>query len=115
MLDNPIPPIPDHVLEVRSRYSDLLEAVNRIAGTDVTPQQGLMIMTLGEAVIPATAMRKSRYYDGTNATYNLNLLEQRGYIVRHPVPGDRRRMNVALSDKGIALCIRLRRGVKIER
>jgi DNA-binding MarR family transcriptional regulator len=110
MLDPSIPPMPDHIIGVRRAYARMLKQLREaLAGTTVTPQQGLMIMALGNDTVIAGSIVQDGYYDGTNASYNLNALEKARLIRRSNIKGDRRKRLVSLTPEGLELCARLRR------
>lgn len=110
MLDTTFPPMPEHVAEIQSRHYRLMEQIRRSADAgNITPSQAIMIMSLGTENIKASDLIRRGHYAGTNASYNISVLEDAGYIRRENVPGDKRQKLVALTDKGLDLCIRLRR------
>jgi len=114
MLDTPLPPMPDHVLDAKSRHARLVDQLRRaLVGVGITHAQGLMIMTLGNDMVPAASLVQDGYYDGTNPSYNLSALEKAGFIRRSIVPGDRRKRLVSLTYKGLELCIRLRQKLAV--
>jgi DNA-binding MarR family transcriptional regulator len=85
-----------------------------IGDASVSPSQALLIMNLGNDAVKAGNLRRLGYYTGTNASYNLNALEETGYLRRSNVKGDRRQKLVSLTDKGLDLCIRLRRKLSVK-
>ena len=115
MLDVSLPPIPDHVMDARARHAAMMDQLRRaLAGDGITASQGLMIMTLGMDTVLAGSIVQDGYYDGTNASYNLNVLEVAGLVKRTSVKGDRRKRLVSLTTAGLELCIRLRRDLAIK-
>jgi DNA-binding MarR family transcriptional regulator len=85
-----------------------------LAGDGITPSQGLMVMALGTDTVLVSNIIHDGYYDGTNASYNLNVLEKNGLIMRSSVKGDRRKRLVSLTAEGLDLCIRLRRKLAVK-
>lgn len=114
MSDITIPPMPDHIVDARARHARMLDQLRRALADDgITPSQCLMIMALGTDRILTKSIVHDGYYDGTNASYNLNVLENAGLINRSGVKGDRRKRLVSLTPKGLEICIRLRRKLAV--
>lgn len=115
MLDTSMPPMPDHILDTRARHATMIDQLRRALVDDsITASQGLMIMMLGNDTVLASSIVPDGYYGGTNASYNLNVLENAGFIKRSSVKGDRRKRMVSLTSKGLELCVRLRRNLAVK-
>lgn len=116
MFDTAIPPMPEHIVEIQARHCRLMEQIKRAVGNEgTTPSQAIMIMFIGDNIVKAGDIIRNGYYHGTNASYNLRMLEKSGYIERKENNGDRRQSLISLSPKGMDLCIRLRRSLAISR
>jgi len=70
---------------------------------DINVAMALMLGRLHVCVddqVRAGDLREKGYYVGSNATYNLNQLERKGYIERVASPRDKRVVLILLTNKG---------------
>ena len=88
-----------HVEELASRYVETME----IDG--LTGQQALVVLRLGAEEVPVGGL--STVYFGTNVSYNIARLEERGFITRTRSAVDKRLTIVALTEKGHEVRARL--------
>jgi MarR family transcriptional regulator, exopolysaccharide II synthesis transcriptional activator len=110
MLDTTMPSMPSHITEICSKYTMLMKHIQQAVYRDgISPAQAYMIMALGNETVRSGDLIRLQYYFGTNATYSISKLEEDKYIKRSKVNGDRRQKLVSLTEKGLKLCIRLRR------
>lgn len=70
---------------------------------DINPVQAMIVYRIYKDVMSVGDVMKDGYYQGSNATYNLNKLIKNGYIHKSKKRFDTRYVYVALSDKGLSL------------
>lgn len=77
----------------------------------LAPQQAIMIMEIGDTTLPAGEIHRRGFYAGSNVSYNLKILCEKGFLKKSQVKGDRRKVLISLTERGLDLCIRLRRSL----
>ncbi len=75
----------------------------RLARTDLTPVQGMLIYNLGAAEVTAGELRTRGMYQGSNVSYNLKKLVELGYVHHERCEMDRRSVRVRLTPEGQAV------------
>jgi len=72
----------------------------RLGIIDINSVQGLLLFNIGEQEMAASDLRTRGYYQGSNASYNLNKLVKMGYIHHNKCEVDRRMVRISLTEKG---------------
>jgi DNA-binding MarR family transcriptional regulator len=88
-------------MAIQTAYFDLMRAVSDIA-PDLSPDIALMLALIGDQTLTPTEIMRRKYFNGTNMSYSLVLLEKAGFIIRSSAP-DRRKRPVTLTRKGMAI------------
>jgi DNA-binding MarR family transcriptional regulator len=97
------------VERLHRRYLDVIRLeLSKADIIDVSPVQALMALTIGEEAMTAQSLVQRGYYLGANASLNLKVLVEGGYVDwQAEVPGEKPRL-LALSEKGRRLLALLR-------
>ena len=91
-------------------YLDLMRLeLNRLGIDDISPVQVVMLQAIGEEEISVRDLVQRGHYLGSNASYNLKLLVEAGYVERSASQRDRRVARLKLSPKGRQLFLAIRR------
>jgi len=94
-------------LSLMGEVEALAAAFERAVALDgLTGQQCLMILRLGDRRLAMKDLDGDVYY-GTNVSYNVYRMVDRGLVLVDPDPEDRRRTIVSLTRRGRALCDRI--------
>lgn len=106
-----LPPMPSRVTEIQKQHSDLMEEVSAIVEGyySVNAQQALTLAHIGDDEPAAKDITRRGYYVGTNASYTLSILEERGFLNRTEDKGDRRKVIVRLTPRGLQVASLVRR------
>jgi DNA-binding MarR family transcriptional regulator len=97
--------LPGLIDRLHRRYLDVLRSeLTRRHITDISASQVMMLITIGNDEISVRHLIERGYYLGSNSSYNLKHLVAAGYVLRTPLPRDRRSAVLKLTDKGKALC-----------
>ena len=101
--------------EVRADYLEMLQRVERLHRhlldvvkdeldrdglSDLTSVQALLLFNIGDSILTAGELRTRGHYLGSNVSYNLKKLVDLGYIDQNRSEGDRRTVQIALTEKG---------------
>ncbi len=102
--------MPDHIASILQDYEDLMMHVRGLARKydNMAPSVALMLAAIGESKVSPMDLRRRGMYFGTNASYALRFLEERGYVTCDPAPLSRRIKFVALTPKALETAERLR-------
>lgn len=91
------------------RFLDVLRIeLARIGIDDISPVQVMMLLNISSGEISVRDLIERGYYLGSNASYNLKNLVERGYVDRAASQRDKRAARLRLSQKGVDLAERLR-------
>lgn len=91
------------------RFLDVLRIeLGRIGIDDISPVQVMMLLNISSGEISVRDLIERGYYLGSNASYNLKNLVERGYVDRAASLRDKRAARLRLSAKGVELAERLR-------
>lgn len=86
------------------RTLDVLQIeLTRIKVTDVSAVQAMILLNMGPEEVTAKDLMVRGCYQGTNISYNLKGLTERGYIVQTRSENDRRVVLLKISSKGTRL------------
>ncbi len=97
--------LPCLIDRLHRRYLDVLRSeLTRRHITDISASQVMMLVTIGDDEISVRHLIERGYYLGSNSSYNLKHLVAAGYVIRTPLPRDRRSAVLKLTEKGRALC-----------
>lgn len=79
---------------------DELERINQ---TDINSVQALLLYNIGDAELTPGELRSRGHYLGSNVSYNLKQLVEKGYIKDERSSTDRRSKRVSLTDTGLEI------------
>lgn len=98
------------VERMHRRYLDLLEAALATAGAaDISPAQFVMLTHLpADTEVSVRELTERGYYLGSNASYNLKQLVDKGYIDRTAALRDKRAARLKLTEKAVQLVVLMR-------
>ena len=77
---------------------------DRDGGGELNSVQALLLHNLGDEELTAGELKARGYYLGSNVSYNLKKLVEKGYIHYNRGAADRRSVRVRLTDKGWEAC-----------
>jgi DNA-binding MarR family transcriptional regulator len=83
------------------------DELERIGQTDINSVQALLLYNIGEAELTPGELRSRGHYLGSNVSYNLKQLIDKGYIRDQRSSVDRRSKRVSLTPQGIEVRDRL--------
>lgn len=97
--------LPCLIDRLHRRFLDVLRSeLTRRHVTDISASQVMMLINIGDEEISVRHLIERGYYLGSNSSYNLKHLIAAGYVIRTPLPRDRRSAVLKLTEKGRALC-----------
>lgn len=104
--------LPRLIERMHRRYLDVVRlALEAQDAADISPVQFMMLQTVSLAPDGEISVRDlvaRGYYLGSNASYNLKQLVERGYVTRTAAARDRRTARLAITERGSTLCTALR-------
>lgn len=101
--------LPRLLERLHRRFLDVVRIeLERLDSSHVTPVQGLMLLTIGDASLTVRELVERGYYLGSVAASNLKALLSAG-LVEMQGDGDRRSALLRLTPAGTVLCRELRR------
>lgn len=77
------------------------DELDRCGQKEVNAVQALLLYNIGDSTLAAGDLRRYGYYLGTNVSYNLKKLVERGFISHTRSKTDRRMVQVKLTDAGL--------------
>lgn len=77
------------------------DELDRIGQTDINSVQALLIYNIGDAELTPGELRSRGHYLGSNVSYNLKQLIDKGYIQDQRSDVDRRSKRVSLTAEGV--------------
>jgi DNA-binding MarR family transcriptional regulator len=92
------------VIALMGRFRD--HFLHCISDLGLTPPQATALRHLGEP-LSQRELASCLHYDASNITSIVDGLEQRGFVVRHIDPADRRIRRIVLTDEGRQMLARL--------
>src|SRR5215469_8393202 len=75
---------------------------------DINNIQAMILYHVGDMEMSVRELTLRGCYLGSNVSYNLKRLAENGYIVQERSSHDHRSLRVRLSDKGLALCEKIK-------
>lgn len=101
--------LPRLLERLHRRFLDVVRIeLERLDSNHITPVQGLMLLTIGEASLTVRGLIERGYYLDAAAASNLKALVAAGLVAAEG-DGDRRTAHLRLTPVGAALCQELRR------
>jgi len=87
------------------RFLDVIKTeLDRLKIEDINNVQTLMLYNINNEQLTIGELTNRGYYLGSNVSYNVKDLVEKGFLIRERSPHDKRSTRVKLSDKGLALC-----------
>lgn len=77
------------------------DELERLGQTDINSVQALLLYNIGDAELTPGELRSRGHYLGSNVSYNLKQLVEKGYIKDERSNTDRRSKRVSLTDAGL--------------
>ncbi len=77
------------------------DELERISQTDINSVQALLLYNIGDAELTPGELRSRGHYLGSNVSYNLKQLVEKGYIRDERSNTDRRSKRVSLTEMGL--------------
>ncbi len=74
---------------------------------DINNVQALILFNIGEDELTVGELTNRGYYLGSNVSYNVRKMVENNYLIQERSQHDRRSTHVRLSEKGLALHLRL--------
>lgn len=79
------------------------DELERISQTDINSVQALLLYNIGDAELTPGELRSRGHYLGSNVSYNLKQLVEKGYIKDERSSTDRRSKRVSLTESGLEI------------
>ena len=79
------------------------DELERLGQTDINSVQALLLYNIGDAELTPGELRSRGHYLGSNVSYNLKQLVEKGYIKDERSNTDRRSKRVSLTDVGLEI------------
>ena len=90
-----------HTAHVQRCCLDLVKSeLDQLAVHGVSPIQALILVKIGHLTTSPTALVVSGWYPGTNPSYNMSKLVEKGFVTRERRSADRRSSALRLTEKG---------------
>ena len=105
--------IPSLLRAARGSYGNAIRAQLALAGFDDLPRNGAFVLgAVGNHGAPMAEAVSTLGASKQAGSQLVDTLVLRGYVERSPDPDDRRRLNVNLTDRGLAAAQAILRGVR---
>ena len=93
--------LPRQIERMHRRFLDVIRLeLGRAGVRDISPVQIMMLSNIGYEDITVRDLVERGYYLGSNASYNLKLLVDSGYVDRRASTRDRRSAHLKITAKG---------------
>ena len=79
------------------------DELERLGQTEINSVQALLLYNIGDAELTPGELRSRGHYLGSNVSYNLKQLVEKGYIKDERSNTDRRSKRVSLTDSGLEI------------
>jgi len=90
------------------RFLDVIKTeLDRLKIEEINNVQTLMLYNINSEKITIGELTNRGYYLGSNVSYNVKDLVEKGFLIKERSEHDKRSTRVKLSDKGLALCARI--------
>jgi DNA-binding MarR family transcriptional regulator len=81
--------------------------LDRTNTEDINNVQALILFNIGEDELTVGELTNRGYYLGSNVSYNVRKMVENNYLIQERSQHDRRSTHVRLSEKGLALRVRI--------
>jgi DNA-binding MarR family transcriptional regulator len=78
--------------------------LDRLGIRDLNNVQAMILFNIGDDELTIGELTNRGYYLGSNVSYNVKKMVEKGYVVQERSPHDRRAVYVRLSPKALAVC-----------
>ena len=90
------------------RHLDIIRLeLSRMSVDDINAVQALLLVNVSDSEVSIRELVDRGYYIGSNVTYNVRHLVERGYLEQTRSERDRRSVKIKLSEPGLELCRKL--------
>ena len=90
------------------RHLDVIRLeLSRMSVDDINAVQALLLVNVSDSEVSIRELVDRGYYIGSNVTYNVRHLVERGYLEQTRSERDRRSVKIKLSENGLDLCRKL--------
>lgn len=90
------------------RFLDVIKTeLDRLRIEEINNVQTLMLYNISNERITIGELTNRGYYLGSNVSYNVKDLVEKGFLIKERSEHDKRSTRVKLSEKGLALCARI--------
>ena len=79
------------------------DELERLGQTDINSVQALLLYNIGDAELTPGELRSRGHYLGSNVSYNLKQLVEKGYIQDERSSTDRRSKRISLTESGLEI------------
>ncbi len=87
------------------RHLDVIRLeLSRMNIDDINAVQALLLVNVSDSEVSIRELVDRGYYIGSNVTYNVRHLVERGYLEQTRSERDRRSVKIKLSDRGLEIC-----------
>ncbi len=87
------------------RHLDVIRLeLSRMNVDDINAVQALLLVNVSDSEVSIRELVDRGYYIGSNVTYNVRHLVERGYLEQTRSERDRRSVKIKLSERGLELC-----------
>ncbi|HEU5047397.1 MAG TPA: winged helix DNA-binding protein [Rickettsiales bacterium] len=87
------------------RFLDVIKTeLDRLKIEEINNVQTLILYNINNEQITIGELTNRGYYLGSNVSYNVKDLVEKGFLIKERSPHDKRSTRVKLSEKGLALC-----------
>src|SRR5208282_1365449 len=90
------------------RFLDVIKTeLDRLKIEEINNVQTLMLYNINSEKITIGELTNRGYYLGSNVSYNVKDLVEKGFLIKERSEHDKRSTRVRLSEKGLALCTKI--------
>jgi DNA-binding MarR family transcriptional regulator len=90
------------------RFLDVIKTeLDRLKIEEINNVQTLILYNINSEQITIGELTNRGYYLGSNVSYNVKDLVEKGFLIKERSTHDKRSTRVKLSDKGLALCAKI--------
>lgn len=87
------------------RFLDVIKTeLDRLKIEEINNVQTLILYNINNEQITIGELTNRGYYLGSNVSYNVKDLVEKGFLIKERSPHDKRSTRVKLSEKGLSLC-----------
>lgn len=90
------------------RFLDVIKTeLDRLKIEEINNVQTLILYNINNEQITIGELTNRGYYLGSNVSYNVKDLVEKGFLIKERSPHDKRSTRVKLSEKGLELCVKI--------